>query len=656
MELDRAIEEMLAAVNAERDAVRRELGDADRSSLPLPSGFLEFSEPGAYLYVFETDHEQLLADGLRVQVEAPGVLASGEVVDHDPGQGRLRVVLRESLGEGGDVRDALLHFESTFLLDRLAGRLGALRTSLGPEGTGSGDAARRALAFLEGTVAPRPPAALRRERLSASQNAAIAFVVGQEAAYLWGPPGTGKTQTVAHLVHELIGRGERVLLTAHTNIATDTALERVLDEQSLGRRQVVRIGYHGEKLRRLGVGLDDAAEARLRDRDPAVARQLEDFCREVARRSPRPAQVLTAAGVPLPRRFRAARDALGSLTLLDGDDLPKRGADLGVSVEAMEDGAVAEATLVAGTLTRLYTSRLLRDFRTDSVVVDEASIASLVQTFLAASCASRRVVAVGDFMQLPAIVASEQPSARSWLGRHVFASAGCDRAERGHPLRAMLDEQWRMHPQISSVVSRVFYAGRLRDAPAVQERGRARPGPAVVLLDTSRSGATTDTLASGSKRNRHHAELIASLVKQARDVDVAVIAPYRAQVRLLRDTLRESASARLASGKVEAFTVHRFQGRDKSLVVFDLVEAPGTLCRFLDERYNASAPNLLNVALSRARDRLIVVAHLGHLSQGLGRNAVVNRVFAQMRQRGTLELVAGDVHDEARLASFLEGR
>ena len=81
---------------------------------------------------------------------------------------------------------------------------------------------------------------------------------------------------------------------------------------------------------------------------------------------------------------------------------------------------------------------------------------------VAAGMARRRAVAVGDFMQLPAVVLSEHPLAEKWLGNHVFASARCDDAASEHPLRALLHEQWRMHPRISRLVSELFYAGRLR--------------------------------------------------------------------------------------------------------------------------------------------------------------------------------------------------
>jgi hypothetical protein len=658
------IDQMIEAVSAERAAVRMALGALGaQGAVDVRDGLRLVAEPGALVYRFDCDLELLIADGTRIQVQAPGTSSAGEVVDHDPALGHIGFLLREDLGEF--VPEAKLDFDSTYLLDLLTTQLESIKASMGPGGPGApsdSPGARhvdRALAFLEGTVAPREPVPLERTGLSESQNRAVSFVVGQGAAYLWGPPGTGKTQTVAHLVHALIERGEKVLLTAHTNVAADTALLRVLREKRLPPLAVVRVGYYGEELRPFGVGLDEQGDGLLRARHPDQAKQMERLCERVARHASSPPGLLTSVKAALPRRFRVALELLPSLSLSEDREMTEEAAELQELLGRVEREIVDSARLVSSTLTRLYTSRLLRTYEADSVVIDEASIASLVLAFVAACCARKRAIAAGDFMQLPAIVLAEEPAARRWLGRHVFASASCDRADREHPLRAMLDEQWRMHPQIARVVSNVFYAGKLKNAPAVLERARARArahqGPALLILDTSRLPAVSETVASGSKLNRVHAELIARLVALSRKQGVAIIAPYRAQVRHIRKAIRGIAGKRLESGEVEVFTVHRFQGRDKELVVFDLVEAPGTKGRFIHELHNPDAPNLINVAMSRAQERLVVVAHLRHLSETLGQKTTINRVFAQIRAAGGLEIVAGDERDEALLERFLEG-
>ncbi|WEL21176.1 AAA domain-containing protein [Halorhabdus sp. BNX81] len=73
-----------------------------------------------------------------------------------------------------------------------------------------------------------------------AQDQAVSRAVGAEDfALIHGPPGTGKTYTLATLVDALVERGERVLLSAFTNRAVDNAVEALLEQ---GVEGVVRMG------------------------------------------------------------------------------------------------------------------------------------------------------------------------------------------------------------------------------------------------------------------------------------------------------------------------------------------------------------------------------------------------------------------------------
>jgi len=73
-----------------------------------------------------------------------------------------------------------------------------------------------------------------------AQNRAVARAVdAEDFALIHGPPGTGKTYTIARLVRALLEAGERVLLSAYTNRAVDNALEALEDQ---GFTDVVRMG------------------------------------------------------------------------------------------------------------------------------------------------------------------------------------------------------------------------------------------------------------------------------------------------------------------------------------------------------------------------------------------------------------------------------
>ncbi len=75
-----------------------------------------------------------------------------------------------------------------------------------------------------------------------AQDEAVRKAVGaRDCALIHGPPGTGKTYTIARAICEMVDRGERVLLSAFTNRAVDNALEALLEE-GIDPEVVVRVG------------------------------------------------------------------------------------------------------------------------------------------------------------------------------------------------------------------------------------------------------------------------------------------------------------------------------------------------------------------------------------------------------------------------------
>ncbi|TMQ08217.1 MAG: hypothetical protein E6J90_41120 [Deltaproteobacteria bacterium] len=251
------------------------------------------------------------------------------------------------------------------------------------------------------------------------------------------------------------------------------------------------------------------------------------------------------------------------------------------------------------TLTSAYLAPVMADQRFDVLIAEEAGMATLPSLFHAACLCTRRAIMVGDPQQLPPIVQSNDARVRRAIGRNVFEVAVGDPTRSA--LVAMLDVQYRMHPAIGALVGALFYGGRLRHGAdrAATDAIAARPpfpGMPVVVVDT-RARTTCQRSARGSSRvNPGAAEITADLAAEAvrgGAASVAVITPYAAQAADIRRLL----AARRIGDAVECSTIHRFQGRECDVVILDLVDAapmrPSALL--------ASAPNLLNVSISRPR-------------------------------------------------------
>ena len=172
----------------------------------------------------------------------------------------------------------------------------------------------------------------------------------------------------------------------------------------------------------------------------------------------------------------------------------------------------------------------------------------------------------------------------------------------------MLDVQYRMHPAIGALVGELFYGGRLVHDAADTEAIAARapfPGRAVVVANTP--SACQRSPKGSSRLNPASAEVTADLALEAvrgGSESIAVITPYAAQASEIRRLL----AARRIADAVECSTIHRFQGRECDVVILDLVDAnpmrPSALV--------GDAPNLLNVSISRARGKLVIVADVAY--------------------------------------------
>ena len=247
-------------------------------------------------------------------------------------------------------------------------------------------------------------------------------------------------------------------------------------------------------------------------------------------------------------------------------------------------------------LSTAYSLRSSLSSRTcyDYVIVDEASQVDLVTGALALSCA-RKAVIVGDLKQLPNVVNEEQKK----ITNDIFNGFSLPEAYRysDHSLlssvvqlfpdapHVLLKEHYRCHPEIIGFCNQRFYNNELIILTSVK---------------TDRQPMMVYRTAAGNMARGHVNERQIEVIKNevfpeqhldANDGSVGIVTPYRDQANRLQQEF--------AGTSVKADTADKFQGQERSVMIFSTVD--NEIGEF------ASDPNRLNVAVSRAVDQFIVV-------------------------------------------------
>ena len=446
------------------------------------------------------------------------------------------------------------------------------------------------------------------EALNAPQREAIRVALAAEdVALIHGPPGTGKTRTLVEVIRQAVARGERVLATAASNTAVDNLAERLVasgvDAVRLGHPARVSPAMEARTLDALAQETDawKLAHGWIAEANDLRRRAEKRYTRGQIGRRERRGMIQQARSL-----MRDARDQLSSV----------------------QDLVLARCRVVCATAAGADTA-LLRRHQFDLVVLDEATQAPDPIALVALSRAPRAVLA-GDPRQLPPTVI-DPDAEREGLGVTLFERL----AERQKEAVRMLEVQHRMHEELMRFPSESMYDGRLRAAEAVRahrlEDLGARADPdrdrPLVFVDTAGRGWDEERAADDpSTRNPEQATRVAGEARRivrrgVAPADVAIITPYEAQARMLREQLRD-----LVSAGMEVGTVDGFQGREKEAIVVDLVRSnPDASIGFLGD------VRRMNVALTRARRFLVVVGD----SATLGSSPWYVRFLEAAEQRGT---------------------
>lgn len=252
----------------------------------------------------------------------------------------------------------------------------------------------------------------------------------------------------------------------------------------------------------------------------------------------------------------------------------------------------------------LSTCHSLRDsiangYLLDYLIIDEASQVDLLAAGLALSCC-RNLVVVGDLRQLPHIASDAAddlvPPRPAYDYREHSILSSLTGLYRDDLPRTLLREHYRCDPAIIGFCNKTFYEGVLIPFTTSDTK---RP----MIVVRTVEGNHMRQHRGGGRSNQREVDVIVNEVipDYCADIvstNIGITTPYRQQVNKVTDALID---------QIQADTVHKFQGRQKQVVILTTVLDEGwrgrTGLRFVDD------PHLINVAVSRAVKQFILVTN-----------------------------------------------
>ncbi len=421
---------------------------------------------------------------------------------------------------------------------------------------------------------------------------------------LWGPPGTGKTWTTGQQIAAVIeDPTERILVVSTTNRATDAVAlsighavrERSLPELDEGR--LLRIGKGASLHQFKQAGL----ESMLRGTESEVLIKIDELAGQLRLFDTWEEKALTRKQIA---ELRTNRSGKANHNFVDPD----------VRV------AVCTAFNAMSSLRQNHVNRMLQDgdapFTT--IFIDEAGLISRTAIAALSLLAARRVVLVGDSKQLAPIsrISRILPARQqNWL-----ASSGLshlDAFEDTPDAVHVLSQQYRMHPDVCQVVSEFQYGGLLTTANETKNRESVAPqwitshSRAIwYVLDEEGSDLASIRAERGPGNKSWVRSVTPSVLqKLLSDPDLQnseglFVSPYKAQAQAVSKFFSQ-----LRLTKWQASTVHSQQGTEADIVIFDTVNAGSYNWPFDEWK------RLVNVALSRAREAIIVLASQSEMQE-----------------------------------------
>lgn len=458
--------------------------------------------------------------------------------------------------------------------------------------------------------------------LDQSQFEALQKVLSSNYVYIWGPPGTGKSYLLSRLIYNLNEYKEKTIVCSIANVAVDSLLLKTInllnerghfDKRKSQKKEKIflRLGYaQADEIRNLK---DIQFESKILTN---LSEKIKDLDAELIYFNE--------------KKILSETDLQKQSNLISAKDEIKREYDKQSKI------FLSNANVIFMTSSKFIMEEVTKNLEIDNLIIDEGSMMSIPSLVVLAANVKKRVIIAGDFMQLGPIALSNSEFAKRWLHNDLFSLLGKSEQIPNHEAVTMLDCQRRSAKEIITLINNPFYNGKLKTYHQTHH-DRKFNTPLLKnfvsflhLPDNEQN--TAEYSRSRSKYNKTSKDIVWNLVLQIiknedEDITIGIITPYRQQVKDYRYLMDKH---KISAEKLVVGTIHTFQGSEKDIIIWDIVDTPQKTMGVLYK--GETGERIVNVAISRAKLRIVIAGYPRVFNEAKGNDLVSMKIRTLITQ------------------------